>query len=420
MARGWPRPKRPAYAACERCRRRSTHVAIALVLGVSAPATAEPIEVGGAIGPRFFSDDAGLGYLDEAPTHPTLTNAITLLGRVSKPLLPWLSPEFELPIAFTTTNAFDVSVAWLAPRAHLRFLFSTESRWRPFLVAGGGALIALSSAPKIYGTDLSGDGYVGIGTDVATGRGFRIRADARLSMSPAAEQTIALEFEAGIGISVPLGASDGATRPAADFAAADDDDDADGDGISASEDLCPRRLEDHDGFEDRDGCPDIDNDLDSVLDDEDKCPNVPEIANGFDDADGCPDAVPPELDTLRGTIEGLVYAEGAVAVVRGARASLRKVSLALGKHQQVRVLLVGHTDDTEAATPTDGGASPEAVALSRRRAAAVRDVLVSLGLDPNQLQVVGKAATEPVSDNSTRRGRAANRRVELRLIGDKR
>jgi OmpA-OmpF porin, OOP family len=66
--------------------------------------------------------------------------------------------------------------------------------------------------------------------------------------------------------------------------------DEDGDGIVGSADLCPTSAEDVDGFEDEDGCPDLDNDGDVIADDADKCPNDAEDNDGFEDLDGCPDS----------------------------------------------------------------------------------------------------------------------------------
>jgi OOP family OmpA-OmpF porin len=65
--------------------------------------------------------------------------------------------------------------------------------------------------------------------------------------------------------------------------------DSDGDGVSDKTDACPTELEDHDGFQDDDGCPDVDNDNDGIPDKTDKCPDDAEDPDGHDDADGCPD-----------------------------------------------------------------------------------------------------------------------------------
>jgi outer membrane protein OmpA-like peptidoglycan-associated protein len=65
--------------------------------------------------------------------------------------------------------------------------------------------------------------------------------------------------------------------------------DNDGDGILNDVDQCPDEPEDMDEFEDEDGCPDPDNDGDGVLDGDDKCPTEKEDQDGFEDEDGCPD-----------------------------------------------------------------------------------------------------------------------------------
>ena len=65
--------------------------------------------------------------------------------------------------------------------------------------------------------------------------------------------------------------------------------DRDGDGILDDQDQCPDEPEDFDGFEDEDGCPELDNDKDGILDVDDRCPNVPEDRDGDEDEDGCPE-----------------------------------------------------------------------------------------------------------------------------------
>lgn len=65
--------------------------------------------------------------------------------------------------------------------------------------------------------------------------------------------------------------------------------DPDGDGITSLSDRCPTVREDFDGFEDDDGCPELDNDRDGLRDRDDLCPNAPEVINGYLDGDGCPD-----------------------------------------------------------------------------------------------------------------------------------
>ena len=65
--------------------------------------------------------------------------------------------------------------------------------------------------------------------------------------------------------------------------------DDDGDGLDRDDDVCPAEAEDVDGFEDSDGCPDLDNDQDGIPDAADLCPFEPETINGIRDEDGCPE-----------------------------------------------------------------------------------------------------------------------------------
>jgi len=60
--------------------------------------------------------------------------------------------------------------------------------------------------------------------------------------------------------------------------------DADRDCVPDSLDRCVNDPEDHDNFDDEDGCPDPDNDGDGVPDVSDRCPLEPGIRSN----DGCP------------------------------------------------------------------------------------------------------------------------------------
>ncbi len=70
-----------------------------------------------------------------------------------------------------------------------------------------------------------------------------------------------------------------------------------------------------------------------------------------------------------------------------------------------KVMIEGHTDST--------GTVVHNQALSEKRAAAVREYLISKGISANRLASVGFGQARPVADNATELGRAENRRVEL-------
>jgi len=94
---------------------------------------------------------------------------------------------------------------------------------------------------------------------------------------------------AGTGIVAGVGAPDWRVVVGIGWGAPGAPPDLDGDGLPDVTDGCPELAEDLDGFQDEDGCPDLDNDEDGISDPEDACPDEPEDFDGWDDVDGCPD-----------------------------------------------------------------------------------------------------------------------------------
>ena len=398
------------------------------LIASTLPAAADPTQIGAFFGPRVFSDDSRLGFIEDAPEHPMLDNAIAFGARIAKPFFPFFVPEFELALASTQTNALtymgmaipSVDVFWLEPRLQLRFEILPERRVMPFVVVGGGAPIALSSARQTLDSGITGEGYVGGGIRFDAKK-FVARIDARVTMLPGAERYIAAELDFSVGLEFHIG--EGTARTGGGEVLPPAVIDRDNDGLVDAKDACPTREEDADGFEDGDGCPDIDNDGDLVLDIADRCATVAESYNGFEDDDGCPDTLPPEVEALKGTVEGLIYAEGETAVRESAKANLEKIAKLMTAFPSIRIQLIGHTDDREAnqfaAPAKEGEPAPDlaqlATDLSRARAEAVRQALVGVGVPATRVEIDGKGAEEPVAENDKPRGRLANRRVEIRL-----
>lgn len=88
-----------------------------------------------------------------------------------------------------------------------------------------------------------------------------------------------------------------------------------------------------------------------------------------------------------------------------AEPALHQILAALGADEKRAVTIEGHTDsDSSDAHNLD---------LSQRRAQAVVDWLVGRGIHAGRLTPVGKGEAEPIADNGTSAGKAANRRVEV-------
>jgi OOP family OmpA-OmpF porin len=73
--------------------------------------------------------------------------------------------------------------------------------------------------------------------------------------------------------------------------------------------------------------------------------------------------------------------------------------------------LVGYTDSVGADAYNDK--------LSLRRANAVRDYMVSKGVDSSVIDTEGRGKRDPVASNATKDGRAENRRVEVKVEGSR-
>jgi outer membrane protein OmpA-like peptidoglycan-associated protein len=62
------------------------------------------------------------------------------------------------------------------------------------------------------------------------------------------------------------------------------------------------------------------------------------------------------------------------------------------------------------------GTAADNAKLSANRAKAVVAYLAEKGIDVKRLAYKGFGATQPISDNNTDKGRAQNRRTELKVI----
>lgn len=123
------------------------------------------------------------------------------------------------------------------------------------------------------------------------GRSTQNPAEALLGMKFFAGD-IAVNLGGGVGVLPGVGAPDFRVYTGVAFGKSFDPDarDTDSDGITDGVDQCLKDPEDSDGYQDTDGCPELDNDADGREDAVDKCPNDPEDDDGYLDNDGCPDA----------------------------------------------------------------------------------------------------------------------------------
>lgn len=79
----------------------------------------------------------------------------------------------------------------------------------------------------------------------------------------------------------------------------------------------------------------------------------------------------------------------------------------MNENKDKKVSLAGYTDNI--------GTEAYNMALSDRRWHSVRDYLTKKGVDASRISGQGFGESKPIASNSTREGRAKNRRVEIKV-----
>jgi len=72
------------------------------------------------------------------------------------------------------------------------------------------------------------------------------------------------------------------------------------------------------------------------------------------------------------------------------------------------IQLTGHTDNI--------GSAEYNLVLSRKRAALVKEYLMSQGVSSDRIRIDYKGIANPIESNSTTEGRSKNRRVDIEII----
>ena len=106
-------------------------------------------------------------------------------------------------------------------------------------------------------------------------------------------------------------------------------------------------------------------------------------------------------------VQGLVFETGGAALSEGSAPALDILARFLSRNPELAVVIVGHSDNQ--------GSLDANIALSKRRAEAVRAALIERGVAAGRLEAHGVGYLAPVSTNATDAGRTLNRRVELVL-----
>ncbi len=351
------------------------------------------------------------------------------------------------------TEAGDSALLWTA-RGHL---VAQLGLWSvtPFITAGAG-LLGVSSDRTSVGNDVDAAAHLGGGVKFYLSRYTMLRLDVRdiIAARRGRDAGVVHSAEILLGLSITLGRDRNEAPPPPPDTDGDgildpDDEckdepgvaeyngcpipDVDGDGILDPDDECiaipgvaeydgcpipdtdgdgildpDDECKDEPGVAEYDGCPIPDTDGDGILDPDDSCVDEPETANGFQDEDGCPDEIPKEVAKFTGVIDGIFFATNKATIRDKSKPILGKALQVLQKYPSVRVEISGHTDDR--------GSVQHNLELSQARADAVKQWLVTEGIDASRVTTRGAGPNDPVANNKSKKGRAKNRRIEFKLI----
>ena len=103
------------------------------------------------------------------------------------------------------------------------------------------------------------------------------------------------------------------------------------------------------------------------------------------------------------------FQSGSVKLQDASLKLLESIAMTSGRCPSQLIFINGYTDSR-------GGAKVNKT-LSQKRAEAVMDYLIKLGMNPSRLEAKGYGEVRPVATNKTEKGRAQNRRIELIVKG---
>lgn len=106
----------------------------------------------------------------------------------------------------------------------------------------------------------------------------------------------------------------------------------------------------------------------------------------------------------------LTFKTNSSAIAPGSYEVLNSISKVLDEYDETSIAIEGYTDST--------GSDNINLALSQERADAVYYYLSGRDIPKTRMNSVGYGKSNPIADNSTESGRAANRRVEIKIIGN--
>ena len=129
-----------------------------------------------------------------------------------------------------------------------------------------------------------------------------------------------------------------------------------------------------------------------------------------------------QVGRLQGAIKytvnsDLLFSSGGWEMKPAGKQIIAKFAAKLAPTQQNKLLVNGYTDNAPIGPALQKKGVTSNQELSQKRADNVMQFLISQGVKPDLVSAHGYGDTNPVAPNTTAKGRAKNRRVELALAG---
>ena len=107
---------------------------------------------------------------------------------------------------------------------------------------------------------------------------------------------------------------------------------------------------------------------------------------------------------------GILFGTNSSSLTPEAAGNIDQLAVTLKKYADTNVVIEGHTDSS--------GSNAINQPLSERRAQAVSNEIQAQGVDSGRITATGYGSTQPVADNTSVSGKAANRRVEVAIFAN--
>jgi chemotaxis protein MotB len=117
-------------------------------------------------------------------------------------------------------------------------------------------------------------------------------------------------------------------------------------------------------------------------------------------------------------LDRIMFDSGEAVLKPDGEAVLQKVAAILVKHPEIKIHVIGHTDNVPIRAAARSRFASNWELSAARALAAVHFLNEQAGIDARRMGAVGYGEFRPLADNATAEGRAKNRRIAIAILSD--